>query len=450
MNDTNRPGKRKALVVGLGHTGLSCARFLCTKGVEVSVIDSRDLPPMHRLLHEELPQVAIYTGDFDENVFLAADFIVVSPGVALQEPAIQRARSKGIEVIGDVELFLREIDAPVLAITGSNGKSTVTALVGDMCTQQGLNAVVAGNIGVPVLDVLSDQEVHPDCFVLELSSFQLESVTSLAARAATILNLSEDHMDRYPSFEAYTETKSRIFAGDGTAVLNRGDKRVMQTLPPGKRFVSFGGNIPTREEDFGLMDIDGETWLTRGQHKLMQAARVPLMGRHNLLNVLAAIALAERAGVDEDACITAVERFQGLSHRMELVVRKDGVSWINDSKATNVAAAAAALEGLSNSVILVAGGDGKGADFSGLREPIEQHARAVVLLGRDSDEIAKIIPETVAAFKATDMKDAISRARSLAVAGDYVLLAPACASFDMYTNFEERGDHFKSLVQDLI
>ncbi len=450
MNDTERPGGRKALIVGLGHTGLSCARFLNAKGVEISVIDSRDLPPMYRVLREELPHIEIHTGSFDEEIFLSPDFIVVSPGVELQEPAIQHARDKGIEVIGDVELFLREIDAPVLAITGSNGKSTVTALVGDMCRQWGMNAVVAGNIGVPVLDVLNDQETPPDCFVLELSSFQLESITSLTARAAAILNLSEDHMDRYSDFAAYIEAKSRIFAGDGIAILNRGDKRVMQALPPGKRSISFGSNAPVGAEDFGLVEIDGETWLTRGQHNLMPAARVPMAGKHNLLNVLAAIALAEQVGVDEHTCVTAVEEFQPLPHRMELVVRKDGVAWINDSKATNVGAAAAALEGLSNSIILIAGGDGKGADFTVLQRPIEQHTRAVVLLGRDAAEIARIIPDTVPVFAATDMREAIIRARSLAVDGDFVLLAPACASFDMYTNFEERGDHFKTLVRELV
>jgi UDP-N-acetylmuramoylalanine--D-glutamate ligase len=449
MNDTDRSNKRKALVVGLGDTGLSCARFLHAKGVDVSVIDSRDLPPMHRVLRAELPQIEIHTGGFDQDIFLSPDFIVVSPGVSLQEPAILHARNKGIEVIGDVELFLREIDSPVLAITGSNGKSTVTALVGDMCRQWGLNAVVAGNIGVPVLDVLNDQETRPDCFVLELSSFQLESITSLTARAAAILNLSEDHMDRYPDLAAYIAAKSRIFTGDGIAILNRSDKRVMQALPPDKRFISFGSSAPLNEEDFGLMDIDGESWLTRGRHKLMPAGHVPMAGKHNLLNVLAAIALAEQIGVDEQACVAAVEEFQALPHRMELVVRKDGVSWINDSKATNVGAAAAALEGLSNSIILIAGGDGKGADFTVLSKPIEQHARAVVLLGRDAADIARVIPDTVPVFAATDMRDAIIRAGSLAVDGDFVLLAPACASFDMYTNFEERGDHFKTLVREL-
>ena len=450
MDDNPRLNKRRALVVGLGRTGLSCVRFLYNKGVEVSVTDSRDLPPMYRVLCEELPDVKIHTGAFEERMFLSADFIVVSPGVALHEPAIKRAREQGIEVIGDIELFLREIDAPILAITGSNGKSTVTALVGDMCWQQGLNAVVAGNIGVPVLDVLRDQEAHPDCFVLELSSFQLETITSLSSRAAAILNLSEDHMDRYSSFDEYVEAKSKIFSGDGIAIVNRSDEHVMRALPAGKRFISFGGNAPATTQDFGLLEYDGETWLVRGKKKLLNAEDITLSGRHNLLNVLAAMALAEHVGVEEGVCIAAARQFHGLPHRMELVSKKHGVSWINDSKATNVGAAVAALEGLSSSVILIAGGDSKGADFNALKTPISRHARAVVLIGRDADRIAHVVPDDIPMFVAKDMREAVNRARSMAVNGDCVLMSPACASFDMYASFEERGDDFKSLVHELV
>jgi UDP-N-acetylmuramoylalanine--D-glutamate ligase len=450
MEDIQPPEKRKALVVGLGQTGLSCARYLHDKGVEVTVTDSRDLPPMHRTLREELPEVDVHTGGFEQETFLKADFIVVSPGVSLQETAIVQARAEGIEVIGDIELFMREVDAPVVAITGSNGKSTVTALVGDMCWQQGMNSVVAGNIGTPVLDVLRDQEFHPDCFILELSSFQLETVTSLTSKAATILNLSEDHMDRYPGFDEYVAAKIRIFSGDGIAVVNRSDSRLMAALPADKPFISFGCNAPPGAHDYGLSERDGELWLVRGERKILQANQVPLAGRHNLLNVLAAMALAEQVGVEVSVCTDAVRNFQGLPHRMEIVVKKRGVTWINDSKATNVGAAAAALEGLSNSVILIAGGDGKGADFGELTTPIAQHARAVVLIGRDAGKIANVVPDVVPVFEAADMREAVVRARSLAVEGDYVLLAPACASFDMYDNFEERGEDFRNLVHELI
>lgn len=449
MENVQPPEKRKALVVGLGQTGFSCARYLHDKGVVVTVTDSRDLPPMHRKLREELPEVSVRAGGFDEEAFLAADFIVVSPGVSLQEPAIVRAREAGIEVVGDIELFMREVDAPVLAITGSNGKSTVTALVGEMCSQQGLNTVVAGNIGVPVLDALTEREYQPDCFVLELSSFQLETVTRLSSRAAAVLNLSEDHLDRYTSFDDYVAAKMRILSGDGIAVVNRSDPRLVAALPPGKPFISFGYNAPPGVHDYGLLDRHGEAWVVRGEKPLMTAGEVPLAGRHNLLNVQAAMALAEQVGVDDESMAEAVRDFQGLPHRMETVAVRGGVTWINDSKATNVGSAAAALEGLSNSVILIAGGDGKGADFSALSKPIARHARAVVLLGRDAERIEAVVPEGVPVFVVRDMSEAVIRAAALSVDGDYVLLSPACASFDMYDNFEKRGDHFRKLVEDL-
>ena len=448
--ESNLTGKRKALVVGLGKTGLSCVKFLVAKGADVSVVDSRDLPPMYRTLQDQLPEVPVYTGPFEDEHFLAADFIVVSPGVALDQAPIGIAREQDIEVIGDVELFLREVEAPVLAVTGSNGKSTVTALVGDMCLQHGLNVEVAGNIGVPVLDLLHERERWLDCVVLELSSFQLESTTSLRAHASALLNLSEDHMDRYPSFDEYIQTKGRIFAGDGVAVVNRNDPNVIRALPEGKLFVSFGNDAPPTDQDYGLVELGGLTWLARGSDNLMPATSVPLAGRHNLLNALASFALAEQMNVSVGSCIRAVEQFQGLPHRMELVLEKAKVCWINDSKATNVGASVAALNGLTTPVVLIAGGDGKGADFFPLREPIIKRARAVVLLGRDAPKIARSITNLVPVVNAVDMKDAVAQAKSLAVPGDTVLLSPACASFDMYDNFEQRGEHFKSLVQESV
>lgn len=450
MRQSNLAGKRKALVVGLGRTGFSCIQFLVAKGADVSVVDSRDLPPMYRALQERLPEVPVHTGPFEERHFLAADFIVVSPGIALDQAAIQSARKHDIEVVGDVELFLREIEAPVLAVTGSNGKSTVTALVGDMCLQHGLDVEVAGNIGVPVLDLLREHERWLDCFVLELSSFQLESTSSLRAKAAALLNLSEDHVDRYPSFDDYIKAKRRIFAGDGIAVVNRNDVNVIRALPSGKQFVSFGNDAPPKNRDYGLVEMGGITWLARGSDNLMPATSVPLAGKHNLLNVLAAFALAEQMEVSVDSCIRAVEQFQGLPHRMEPVVERERVSWINDSKATNIGATVAALNGLSTPAVLIAGGDAKGADFFPLREPVIKRARAVVLLGRDASKIERSLTGLVPVVNAIDMKDAILEAKSLAMPGDTVLLSPACASFDMYDNFEQRGEHFKSLVQELV
>ena len=449
MGESNLTGKRKALVVGLGKTGFSCVRFLVAKGADVSVVDSRDLPPMYRMLQEQLPDVPVYTGPFEDKHFLTADFIVVSPGVALDQAAIRHARENGIEVIGDVELFLREIEAPVLAVTGSNGKSTVTALVGDMCLQHGLNVEVAGNIGIPVLDLLREHERWLDCFVLELSSFQLESISSLRAHAAALLNLSEDHLDRYASFDDYIEIKGRVFAGDGMAVVNRNDPNVIRALPEGKQFISFGADAPPTVRDYGLVELGGTIWLAHGNDNLIPAASVPLTGRHNLLNVLAAFALAGEMNVSVDSCIRAVEQFQGLPHRMELVLEKSNIRWINDSKATNIGATVAALNGLSTPVILIAGGDGKGADFFDLREPVIRRARAVVLMGRDADRIERSIINLVPIVNAADMRDAVAQAKSLAMPGDTVLFSPACASFDMYDNFEQRGEDFKSLAQEL-
>ncbi len=257
-------------------------------------------------------------------------------------------------------------------------------------------------------------------------------------------------MDRYSGFDEYVEVKSKIFSGDGIAIVNRSDEHVMRALPAGKPFISFGGNVPATAQDFGLLDCDGETWLVRGEQKLLNAEDITLAGRHNLLNVLAAMALADHVGVEESVCIAAARQFQGLPHRMELVAKRHGVSWINDSKATNVGAAVAALEGLSSSVILIVGGDGKGADFTALKTPIARHARAVILIGRDADRIAHVVPDGIPMCVAKDMREAVNRARSLAVNGDYVLLSPACASFDMYSSFEQRGDDFKSLVHELV
>lgn len=440
---------RKALVVGLGRTGLSCARFLAAKGMDVTVTDSRDLPPMYQSLRQYLPSVPVYTGGFNPAHFTAADLVVVSPGVPLSDPAVRVARDSGAEVVGDVELFLREIDAPVVAVTGSNGKSTVTAMVGAMCREHGLDVAVAGNIGNPVLDVLRERAVSPEVFVLELSSFQLETVQNLRARAAAILNLSEDHLDRYPDFEAYVRAKRRIFDGCGTAVVNRDDVRVMQAPPPGCRCVSFGAGAPAGDGDYGLRTHDEQVWLVRGPRRVLRSGEVPLAGRHNALNVLAAMALAEQLGVGMRACIEAIRKFQGLPHRMEVVVEREGVRWINDSKATNVGAATAAIQGLASPVVLIAGGEGKGADFAPLREPLLRFGRAVVLLGRDAAQIERAIAGAVPVLRAKDMRDAVLLAASRAVAGDTVLLAPACASFDMYRDFEQRGEHFTSLVWEL-
>jgi len=436
---------KRVLVVGLGLSGLSSARWLARRGFAVTVVDSRVQPPGLGALQAELPGVSVHTGSFDAALFRAPGLLVVSPGVSLQEPVIAAARARGIEAVGDVELFARECRAPVVAITGSNGKSTVTSLVGAMCQEAGMDTAVGGNIGVPVLELLRSPE--PEVYVLELSSFQLETTTSLNARAATVLNITADHMDRYATLDDYSAAKARIFRGDGVLVLNADDPAVLAMGLPGRSQVRFGENGPASGIDYGLVTHGGETWLARGQRQLMPASAVPLPGRHNLLNVLAAMALAETLHVPLDAMKRAVAKFKGLAHRTELVLERDGVRWIDDSKGTNVGATVAALSGMDAPVILIAGGEGKGADFDTLRAPVKEYARAVVLIGRDAAPIEKALGGVVPVVHAQDMPAAVRAARRLAQPGDVVLLSPACASFDMFRNYEHRGQVFVECVK---
>jgi UDP-N-acetylmuramoylalanine--D-glutamate ligase len=438
---------KRALVVGLGLTGMTCVRHLVVRGYDVTVVDTRAQPPKLDELRREFPRVAVHTGGLPAAIFSDPGLLVVSPGVSVKEPAIARAVGAGVQTIGDIELFAREATAPVIAITGANGKSTVTALTGEMCRRAGLQTAVGGNIGVPALSLLGDRE--PDVYVLELSSFQLETTHSLNARAATVLNITPDHMDRYRDIGEYAEAKARVFRGNGTMVLNADDSLVMRMRQSGRRTVSFSLGRPEEAQDYGLDEIRGETWLVHGTQPLMSAREVPLAGRHNLANVLAAMALAEAAGVvPEDAC-TAVREFKGLHHRTELVAEHDGVCWYDDSKGTNVGATVAALNGMTAPVILIAGGDGKGQDFSELKPACAQHARAVVLIGRDAPLIEAALGNTVTARRAKDMHEAVRFAAGLAQPGDVVLLSPACASFDMFRNYEHRAEVFRAAVREV-
>jgi len=435
-------------VVGLGLTGLSCARWLVRHGYTVSGVDSREHPPGLPALQAELPEVAVQTGGLESAWFRDPGMLVVSPGMSLREPVIADAVARGIDVVGDVELFARQARAPVLAITGANGKSTVTTLVGEMCREAGLDTAVGGNIGVPVLDLLRDPE--PEVYVLELSSFQLESTRSLDARAATVLNITPDHMDRYETLADYSAAKARIFRGHGLMVLNADDPLVLAMAETGRRSVRFGAQPPAGDMDYGLVQHNGEAWLARGARLLLPAASVPMPGRHNHVNVLAAMAVAESMQVPLDAMKRAVARFHGLHHRTELVAERDGVRWIDDSKGTNVGATIAALKGMDNPVVLIAGGDGKGADFSELRQAVAERARAVVLIGRDGPLIEKALGNVVPVVHADDMAAAVRAASRLVRTGDVVLLSPACASFDMFRNYEHRGQVFAQAVRELV
>ncbi len=442
---------RKALVVGLGDTGLSCARWLHGQAAEVRATDSRMAPPHAERLRTELPEVALTLGAFKQADFDWADLVVVSPGVPLATPAIQAAIGAGKDVVGDVELFARAIagdDCKVIAITGSNGKSTVTSLVGHLCQAAGLETVVAGNIGLPVLDALADQgAARPDVYVLELSSFQLETTASLAPDAATVLNLSEDHMDRYADMAAYGAAKARIFHGDGVQVLNRDDARVMAMREHGRSVHSFGLEVPAAGQ-WGLRQCEGGYCLAEGEQVLLAVDALPIAGLHNAANALAALALCRAIGLDYAPLLAALQTFKGLPHRVEKVAMVKGITFYDDSKGTNVGATVAALKGMTCPVVLIAGGDGKGQDFSPLKEAVK-HARGVVQIGRDGPLIAAAIGDAAPVFRAEGMEAAVRRGFDLAQSGDAVLLSPACASFDMFRNYAHRAEVFVQAVQTL-
>jgi UDP-N-acetylmuramoylalanine--D-glutamate ligase len=450
---------KKVLVLGLGDTGLSALHWLDRQGAVLSAADSRVNPPSVDDVIKRMPQVLIYTGPFDSAVLQQADLIVISPGVAISEPAVQAAIAHGVPVIGDVELFAqyRPKHAKVIAITGSNGKTTVTTLVGEICREAGLKTIVAGNIGLPVLEALMMQT--PDVYVLELSSFQLETTHHLECDSATMLNISEDHMDRYADIEAYIAAKVRILAHAKTAVLNRDDPASLnlstEMMQQAKHIVTFGLNAAPNIEDFGLIECEGESCLTSGQRKVLQANQLKISGLHNVANALAAVALCSAIGIEKALIVSALRHFKGLPHRVEWVATIDEVDFYDDSKGTNVGATCAAIAGMvkqgkPQKVVLIAGGDGKGQDFAPLLPAVKTNARAVVLIGRDAALIeAVLLPSEIPIYHATDLPEAVNIAQKIALRGDAVLLSPACASFDMFKNYVHRAEVFVEAVKSL-
>ncbi len=436
----------ETLVVGLGVTGLSVLRFLRARGVSVAVTDSRVNPPGRDELARDFADVPTALGGFDAAWFTHARQLIVSPGVAVSEPLIEAAHVRGAEIIGDIELFARHARAPVVAITGSNGKSTVTTLLGEMAADAGRAVRVGGNIGRPALDLLSDSE--PDFYILELSSFQLETTHSLDAAVAVVLNISPDHMDRYPSVSAYAASKQRVYHGHGAMVVNCDDPTVVAMQVPGRKTVGFTLGQPLAS-DFGILEHDGELWLAKGEMPLMPVRELRMAGRHNQANALAALAVGEAVGLSIAAMQTTLRRFAGLWHRTQWVAEIDGVRWYNDSKGTNVGASLAAIEGLDGPLVLIAGGQGKGADFVPLRAALAGKGRAAVLMGEAADIIELSLDGVVPVQRAAGIADAVARARVLAQPGDAVLLSPACASFDMFDGFAARGDAFILAVRAL-
>ncbi|SES80965.1 UDP-N-acetylmuramoyl-L-alanine--D-glutamate ligase [Pseudomonas graminis] len=437
------------IVVGLGKSGMSLVRFLANRGVSFAVADTRENPPELATLRRDYPQVDVRCGELDVEFLCRADELYVSPGLALATPALQEAAMRGVKLSGDIELFARNAKAPIVAISGSNAKSTVTTLVGEMAAAAGKRVAVGGNLGTPALDLLSDDV---ELYVMELSSFQLETTDQLGAEVATVLNISEDHMDRYTGLPAYHLAKHRIFRGARQVVVNRQDTLTRPLIGEGVPCWTFGLNKPDRN-GFGLREENGEKYLAFQFDNLMPVRELKIRGGHNQANALAALALGHAAGLPFDAMLASLKTFAGLVHRCQWLRELNGVNYYDDSKATNVGAALAAIEGLGADIdgklVLIAGGDGKGADFTPLKAPVAAHCRAVVLLGRDADLLAATFGDSVPLVRVTTLEEAVQRAADIAQEGDAVLLSPACASLDMFKNFEERGQLFARAVGDL-
>lgn len=436
------PANARLLIVGLGATGYSAAQFLQKTPIKFAVVDSRKQPPSIDNLREQMPDVPVFSGGFDQAALDVATHLLVSPGVSLHETAIQKAVRAGVVVISDIDLFACATDKPIIGITGSNGKSTVTTMLGEMANAAGVKTAIGGNLGTPALDLLQQDA---DLYVLELSSFQLERTRALNAKAATVLNVSPDHLDRHASIESYAAEKQRIFRGDGTMVLNADDPLVMAMRDAKRPALTFSIQGPA---DFYLQR--GETVnLMYGDQVLMPASHLRLEGSHNLANALAALALGSAIGLSMTAMCTALRNFKGLPHRMQKVAEKAGINWINDSKATNIGACVAALQGYDRKVVLIAGGDAKGADMAELAPAVREKTKAVVLIGKDAQLIADALHDCVPVKFAGNMKEAVKTAAGLADAGDSVLLSPACASLDQYRSYVDRGNKFAEAVMEL-
>ncbi|EMH4751322.1 UDP-N-acetylmuramoyl-L-alanine--D-glutamate ligase [Yersinia enterocolitica] len=437
---------KKVVIIGLGLTGLSCVDFFIARGVTPRVMDTRINPPGLDKLPENVER---HVGDLNQQWLLDADLIVASPGIALAHPALSEAAEAGVEIVGDIELFCRENQAPVVAITGSNGKSTVTTLVGEMAKAAGWQVGIGGNIGVPALNLLKQltlQKHENQLVVLELSSFQLETTSSLRASAATILNVTEDHTDRYPfGLQQYRAAKLRVYENAKVCVVNADDALTMPVRGADNRCISFGVDVG----DYHLNKQQGEIWLRVRGEKVLNNREMKLTGRHNYTNALAALALADAVDIPRSSSLKALTTFTGLPHRFQLVFEHNGVRWINDSKATNVGSTEAALDGLQvdGTLHLLLGGDGKSADFSGLTRFLQGDHIKIYCFGRDGEQLAELRPE-VSQLTETMEQAMVLLAKSLAP-GDMVLLSPACASLDQFRSFEQRGDEFARLAEEL-
>ena len=446
---THKPSS--AVIVGLGRTGLSCARYLRERGCRLAVTDTRPEPPQLAALRALDPQIPLCLGGLDERLLDDALCVVVSPGVSLEEPFLAEARRRGLEILGDIELFARAVDAPVVGITGTNGKSTVTTLLGRMAARSGMKVRVGGNLGEPALDLLAAAHRAGEAvglYVLELSSYQLESTHSLDLAAAVVLNVTADHLDRYASVAAYADAKARIFARCDTAVINLDDPLVVAMPRPGQRTLSFSLRAEIGA-DYAVAIREGDAWLMRRSEPLLPMSAMHIRGLHNGANALASLALGEALELPLSAMLAELQAFPGLDHRTQWVADVAGVTYIDDSKGTNVGATIAAVAGMEGPLVIIAGGDGKNQDFTPLAAAFRGKVRHTVLIGRDARLVGKVLRGVCTMEYCDSLEEAVQAASAAARSGDTVLLSPACASLDMFRDYTHRGAVFAQAVREL-
>ena len=441
---------QQKVVIGLGKTGYSVLAFFAERDIDVIVMDTREEPPFVQQVRDNFPHVKMVLGGLNQDVLCVASQIILSPGLALSTPEIKAAVDQGVSVVGDVQVFADHAKAPVIAITGSNAKSTVTTLVGEMAKKAGLNTAVGGNLGTPALELINDDV---QLYVMELSSFQLETTPALKANVATVLNVSPDHLDRYDNnYLAYHQTKHKIFLGCESVVVNKDDALSAPMIKSGVPTTSFTLSKPSLNE-FGIIEKNGESYLAKFDQPLLACRELKIKGSHNHSNALAALALGEAVNIPMESMLATLKEFPGLEHRCMWIDQHQGVDYFNDSKGTNVGAAEAAILGLgpdlSGDIVLMAGGDGKGAEFEFLQKSVNKFVKTLVLYGRDKLKLADALSGCAEIVLADDFEQAFSLAKKHATQGDAILLSPACASFDMFNSFEHRGDTFVELVKNL-
>jgi UDP-N-acetylmuramoylalanine--D-glutamate ligase len=436
----------KNLVFGLGTTGMSVARYLKRKGLAARFVDTREKPPALAELDALDPNADIVLGKTPDSVLKNVSRIIVSPGISDAEPLLASARKADVEIVSDIELFVHDAEAPLVGVTGSNGKSTVTTLLMLMCDAAGINGLAGANLGKPALDLLEHET--PDYYILELSSFQLQRTATLPLKVAVLLNISPDHLDWHGSVDEYRSAKYRIFKEAEAAVINRDDEEAPKHIAGNVSRISFGLDTP-EEDQYGLVDDDGEDFLARGAQLLLATSDIAMVGVHNQANALAALAAGEFMGFELSAMLQVLHEFPGLPHRMQYIASINGADFINDSKATNVGAAVAAIESVPGLVVLIAGGQGKGGDFNALAKSVCNKLRGAILFGEDAEAIQEAFDGLATTERVTGLHEAVNCAVEIAEAGDTVLLAPACASFDQYQNYQARGEDFRSAVMGL-